>query len=67
MIILLIKTHKNNNKHSLVYKTTTFSTEKHLVKLTYLNKITLNAANGKKTIEVLWSNIKEMPLSKSIS
>jgi hypothetical protein len=66
MIILLIKTHKNN-KYSLVYKTTTFSTEKHLVKLTYLNKITLNAANGKKNIEVLWSNIKEMPLSKNIS
>ncbi len=66
MIILLIKKSKNN-KHSLVYKTSTFYTEKHLVKLTYINKITFNAANGKKTIEVLWSNIKELPLSKNIS
>lgn len=50
MIILLIKKSKNN-KHSLVYKTSTFYTEKHLVKLTYINKITFNAANGKKQLK----------------
>ncbi len=66
MIILLIKTNKKNNP-TITYKTTTFSNGTHLIKLAYLNKTTINITNGQKTVEVLWSNIKEMPLKQRIS